>query len=569
MDTLIGIASHILYIYSIVQVILHFDAPMYSYDLLWEGSAILILFTNMGKTLQNSITKSSLEVYNKLNSLKKQVVSIKSNDEWIDVSADKVNINSFILIKKGEVVPLDGKLQQPGIFNYSNITGEAREVAISSNDTVMSGAFNLGDNVVIKTTSDWSTSTLNKIVEGIENVSASRPPMQQLADKILKYFVPGVLIAAVLTTIVWLVFGYLSNFHFSWIKNTNHFENALEAGVTTLAIACPCALGIATPLIYTVSSMLSAERGIVINNPTVLEEINKVSVLAFDKTGTLTSENLEVVKIHGEKKFLPIAVGLEQNIKHPIADAISKLTKTPEKDLTNIKYLENIGVSGNLRKQEFTMRTYVSHEFKADSNHTNVALYDQNDKALLVFELSNQVKEGVPETIRKLKKLNLEVIMITGDNKQVAKKIGDEAGITTVFANAKPSEKAKIINDLQEKGKSVCFIGDGFNDAIAMKKANVSIAFSSGSDITNSLSDVSIISHDFKNILSFLQISKLNKRWVKFSLFYAFSFNLVTIPIAMILLVQPWVGAAIMAISDVLVALNAFAYKMIGRKKLK
>lgn len=565
MDTLVGLASHILFIYSIVMIAMNATKPMYSYDLMWEGSAVLILFTNIGHHIQETITSSSLEVYNKLNSMKNQEVLVERNGNVVKVKVSDVKVGEIIVIQRGESVPLDGLVLEDGRFDYSNITGESKEVFHQKNDFVLSGSFNVGNNLRIKVSKNSNDSTINHIIEKIEDVSATRPPMQQLADKVLKYFIPSVLSIALITSIIWLVIGLTGNIHVPWIKHSNPWELAIEAGVTTLAIACPCALGIATPLVYTVSSMLAAKHGILINNPKALEEINRIKIFAFDKTGTITSDEMDIVKVWGDDSFLGIASGLEQNIKHPIAKAINAYAEPIQ--LNNIRYIENTGVIGELNNRQYEIKKYDGTKFDVNLQNTVIGLYE-NNQPVLVFEIANKIKPMVKETIASLHKLKIKTVMITGDKYEVAKHIADQINIDQIFAEVNPLNKAEIIEELQKQGK-VAFVGDGFNDAIAIKKANLSLAFAKGSDITNSLSDASIIADDFYEIISFIKLGRMNKVRVKLSLTYAFAFNVIAIPIAILLLVQPWVGAAIMAISDILVALNALIYKIIGIRRLR
>lgn len=202
MDTLIGLASHILYVYSIVMIGMNLTSDMYSYDLMWEGSGVLIIFTNIGHHIQDTITSSSLEVYNKLNDMKNQKVLVKRNNELIEVKISEVKIGEIILVRRGEYVSLDGIIQEDGTFDYSNITGESKKVFLKQNEYVLSGSFNVGENVHIKVSKESKDSTLSHIIEKIEDVSASRPPMQQLADKVLKYFIPGVLLIALTTSVI-------------------------------------------------------------------------------------------------------------------------------------------------------------------------------------------------------------------------------------------------------------------------------------------------------------------------------------------------------------------------------
>lgn len=565
MDTLVGLASHILYIYSIVVTIMNITGPAYSYDVMWEGAAILILFTNVGHYIEEKITNSSLDVYNRLNDLKNSKVFVLRKGEYVEDEASNVKVGDIILIKRGGYVPLDGTALEAGIFDYSNITGESKSIDVKINDTVISGSYNLDGNVRLVVTKTLDDSTINHVIEKIEEVSAARPPMQKFADSVLKYFIPTVIGIAFVTFVIWLVLGLTIGVHLPWLNATSAWEDAIKAAVTVIAIACPCALGIATPLVYTVSAMLAAKHGLIINEPKALEEINKVKTIAFDKTGTITTDEMKVVNVHGDKKLLPVARALEENVDHPIAKAIFAASNKSAK-ITAVKYLANHGITGKWDGKNIAIKRYEGTDFEVSKHNTNIALFI-NDKPKLVFELENTIRHQVKEVIELLNKMKIKTVMITGDNEDVAHHIANEVGITQVYANVTPNNKAEIIKSLQAHGK-VAFVGDGFNDSIAVKQSNVSFAFDSGSDITNSLSDVSITSGEFYEIYNFFRLGKINGSKVKVSLTYAFAFNTISIPIAFLLLVQPWMGAAIMAISDILVALNALLYKIIGQRRL-
>ena len=562
MNTLIGLASHILFTFSIVMSVMNWDSPMYSYTVMWEGPAVLILVTNIGHKIEDSVRSSSTKAYNDLEAMQNSVVTLIKGDKEVKVQASELKVGDFIIVRKGELVGLDGNVQTNSIFDYSNITGESKQINLSKGDFVLSGSHNLGDSVIIKITKDYDESTISAIVESIENISMAKPKMQRIADQILKWFVPTVLFISLTTFIVWLVLSYTVGITLPWVKQDSNIIMAASAAVTVLAIACPCALGIATPLVYTVSSTLAANNGMLINNPTSLEELAKVKIFAFDKTGTLTMDKFEVDNIIGDKKYIGVAKALEKNINHPIANTIMELSGKTEKLIGKTISKED-GVYGKWNGKNVSMKRYEDGNPKT----TNIALYILN-KPVLIFELKNIIKPGVIKTIELLKKRNVMTVMITGDDDETANFVGREIGIDKVYSNVNPTEKATIIKKLQEDGK-VAFVGDGFNDAVAIKQADVSIAFATGSDITNSLSDISILQDSFVTIDKVFRLSRMNNRWVKMSLSYAFMFNAITIPIAFLLLVQPWMGASLMALSDILVAGNALLYKIIGRNKLK
>ena len=560
MDTLIAIAAHTLYIFSIGMAIANFLSPMFSYDQMWEGPAALIIITNIGHRIEENVKSSSIEAYNKLNDMMhSQVIHIIDGKQVI-VDATTLKIGDVILIKKGEMIPIDGCISSDSHFNYANITGESKSVFLKKGEIVVSGSYNLGNTIQIELTINPEDSTLALIIEKIEDVSMSKPKLQKLADKILRWFVPAVLFIAFLTLIAWLIVGYTTGFVFPWMKHgESSWIIALSAAVTVIAIACPCALGIATPLIYSVSSLLSTERGILINEPKALEELEHINIFAFDKTGTITNELFDIESVVGDEKWIGVAKGLEEQVKHPIAATILQLPNTIKK-VTNIT-IKKGGVKGKYKNHVVEMKRYDDI-----SKTTNVALY-VDGKAKLIFKFKNTIKDGVVETIKFLKSKGIRAIMITGDNKNVADEVAKQVGIDEVFSGVEPLQKQMIIKKLQEEGK-VAFIGDGFNDAIAIKQANVSISFASGSQITNSLSDMSILNDSFMTIIDIIVLSKLNNVGVKIALMYAFAFNIITIPVAILLFVQPWMGASIMATSDILVALNAYFYKGRARRRM-
>ena len=561
MDTLIGLASHTLYLYSVVNCFINYDKPMYEYDVMWEGAAFLITITNIGHTLEEKIKNSSKQTYDELNKIKKTIVMLENGGS---IEVRKLKVGDIIIVPKGDMVPLDGVILGSSLFDYSNITGESKKIKIE-NGFVLSGSFNMGNSIKIKIERDYDNSTITKIINGIEAVSLARPKMQKFADKILKYFVPIILILSITNFTIWLTLEYAlpNGINLPWLKTERTpIGQAIFASVVVLAIACPCALGIATPLVYTVSSLLANKLGAIISKPEALEMFSKIDVFAFDKTGTITSDDLEIVSIDGDKNFICIAKGLEAGIKHPIANEIRKIKGHKEVNINGEMLADNKGVSGRYKNKNYEIR---SIDIK-DTVTTNVALYE-NNKPVLIFSFSNKIKDGVKEVIDSLKAKNIKTIMITGDNEKAANYVAQQVGIDKVYANVSPSEKAKIIKE-EQKNCKVAFVGDGFNDSISMKQADISIAFSSGSDITNSLADISI-TNDFKTITNIIKLSKMNNSNVRTALGYAFVFNVIAIPVALLLLIQPWVGASIMALSNVLVATNAYAYKKIGEKKLK
>lgn len=567
MDLLIGLAGHILYLYSFVQAMIHVNDPMFSYDQMWEGTAVLYIATNIGHGLEGMLRKNATESYEKLSKMKNSVALKLEGKKYVQTHVSELKVGDLVVIKKGEMVVIDGLIQSKGTFDYSNITGESKKILLDKNMEVLSGAYNLSDAILIKVSKISDDSTISKIVDKIEDATLNKPSLQRIADKLLKWFIPSVLSASLITFIIWSIVGYTTDFKFPWINSSDSaISNAIKAGVTVIAIACPCSLGIAVPMVNMVTVSHSTKIGLLLNNPAALEEVRHIKYIAFDKTGTITNENLKVSKTFGNDKLIGVAKALEAKIKHPIASAILDLKGNIEK-VSNIKNETN-GVSGSWKNKKVEIRTLDNKDVskEMDLSQTLVGLYVSN-KLELTFSLTNEVKKGVAKVIKKLHKSGYKVIMITGDSKHVANHVAKQVGIDKVFAETKPHEKAGIIKNLQKENKLI-FIGDGFNDAIAIKQANVSVAFATGSNITNDIADISIANNRFDSIYKLMTLSKINNRFIKMSLGWAISFNLITIPVAILLLVQPWMGAMIMATSDVFIVLGALIYKKIGMRKL-
>lgn len=568
MDTLIGLAAHILYLYSFIQAMMNLNGEMYSYDQMWEGTAVLFVATNIGHSLEATLKKNATKSYDELNNLRNSNAIKLVNGKNVSTPIKELKIGDLIVVKRGEMIPIDGILQNNGIFDYSNITGESKKLELQKGKEVFSGSYNLKDAITLKVSKLAKESTISQIVDKIEDATMNKPDLQRIADKLLKWFIPFVLSTAILTFVAWMIIGGTTDFVFPWLSSEDSYvSNAIKAGVTVIAIACPCSLGIAVPMVNLVTVYHSSHNGMMLNNPASLEEVRHVKYIAFDKTGTITNENLSVDKVVGDESLIGVAKGLEKDIKHPIASAILAMEGKEEK-ITSIKHIKN-GVEGTWKKQKVEMKTLNEKDIDSsiDKSKTLIGLYIDN-KLKTTFLLSNEIKKGVKKTIRKLHRKGYKTIMITGDSKGVAEYVANKVGIDKVFASAKPEDKSKIIKDLQKDGK-VLFIGDGFNDSIAIKQANVSIAFATGSNITNDIADISIANNKFNSIYKLIVISNLNNRFIKMSLTWAVSFNAITIPVAFLLLVQPWLGALIMATSDIFIVIGALIYKAVGNRKLK
>ena len=560
MNTLIGLSIHVLYLFSVLNAFFNFNKPFYSYEQMWGEIGILTFMMSLGHYIEHSIRKNTNVFYQKMNEYgTKKITIIKKNVETKKF-VQKIQVNEVIQVKKGQMILLDGQLLEKGSFDYSNITGESKKVILAKNQNILSGAFNVGSPIKIKVKRNFEHSNINKIFDSIKKTIKSKPKMQKYADRILRFFVPSVIAFACLTFVFWIILGY-AKVNLPWVNGDNIFFNALRGSVSVLAIACPCALGMATPLIYLVSSSHLIKSGIVVNEPQALEAILQGKYIAFDKTGTLTNEKMKVVEIMGDKSYLPIVKGLERNTLHPIGKALMKL-KGQTTNIKNVFETEN-GIKGSWKNKDIEIKT----ENNINQPLTVVSFFIEGEKKI-TFKLESKLKTNALKVIERLKKNKLVPLLITGDNEKIANLIAKKLKIKNVFANASPQEKAKIIARFQKQNK-VIFVGDGFNDAISMKKADISISFLSGNEITNYLSDFSIQNNNLTSVSKLFLISKMNRNKVLLSLFYAFVFNLLCIPLAFLLIIQPWLAALMMTLSNILVFLNALIYQRTGKKKLE
>lgn len=574
-DTLIAIGSHITYVYStimtIIVVVKANNMTAFWHHAMWEVPAVLFVSTNIGHALEDKMKNNAVDSYNQLSKMTQVNVSLLENGVESIINVQNLKIGDVIIVRKGDLIPIDGYLvNELGKFDYSNITGESKSVVVKKGEQVLSGSFNSGDLIHLKVSTTPSESTISKIIEKIEEASFNKPKLQKIADKILKYFLPIGLSIAILTTIAWLILGYTIDIHLPWITLHDPLQTAIMAGVTVLVMACPCALGVATPLIMVVTVSHILQRGIVLNEPDALENLSKIKYIAFDKTGTITTSELEIANIIGNKELIGIAKILEKDVKHPIAHAINNydFKSLENHKIESIESFENHrGMQGMWNGNKVWISTFENDkkEYDLNPNLTHIALFIDG-KAELIIELENKIKESAAETIQKIIDAGITPVMITGDNDGVAKYVANRVGIKMVYSKTNPEQKSEIIKSLQMDG-DVVFVGDGFNDSVAVKTANISIAFASGSDITSNIADISINNEDFSNIWHLFKIAKINNRNIIFSITWAMIFNTIAIPLAVLNIVSPWIGAITMALSSIMVVMNTWIYKKKYEKK--
>ena len=462
---------------------------------------------------------------------------VERNGEFVKVPLDQVKPGDIIRVKPGEKVPVDGVIVDGSTtINESMVTGESMPVTKKKGDEVVGSTINTNGTFTFKATKVGSDTMLAQIVDLVKKAQTSHAPIQNLTDKISNIFVPAVLIIAIITFVIWYVFLGAT------------IVNAMLFAVSVVVIACPCALGLATPTALMVGTARSAKMGVLIKNGEVLEEVSDIDTVVFDKTGTITVGKPQVTDIIGdEKQVLTIAASLEENSEHPLATAIVKKAKLDNIALAAVKNfaaIEGKGVKANYGKQEaFVGSDKLLEDIIISQEMKKKAIQLQKEAKTVVYvglgqdiiglvAIQDVPKPSSKKAIAELKKRGLRTVMLTGDNQNVAEAIGKEVGIDQVIAGVLPTEKANEIKKLQDAGRVVAFVGDGINDAPALSTANVGIAMGSGTDIAIESGGIVLVQNDLMGVVKALEISKKTFNRIKLNLFWALIYNTIGIPIA-------------------------------------
>ena len=608
MDSLIAIGSFSAIIYGIYAIYMigfglgHNNLELVSRflnDLYFESAGTILTLITVGKYLETKSKGKTSEAINKLINLAPKTAIVLKNEKEIEVEVKDIKKEDIIIIKPGYSIPVDGIIiEGESSIDESTITGESIPTQKSINDKVISGTINKNGYFKMKATEVGDDTTLAQIIKLVEEAANSKAPISRLADKVSGVFVPIVITIALLATIFWLI-------------NGQSFEFALSIGIAVLVISCPCALGLATPVAIMVGTGKGAELGILIKSAESLELLHKVDTVVLDKTGTITQGKPKVIDIitnqdlinevmsqknkvkvvlnknndlTSKNNLLKIAGSLEKNSEHPLAEAIIEKTRENNLNLYEVKDFEAIsgrGVRGKIDNIEyfggnlaFMQENNVKLEdvlLKSEelSKQGKTLLYFAKENRLLgIIAVADTIKPTSKIAISKLKKKNLEVIMITGDNKNVAESIGKNLEIDKVISEVMPQDKEREVTKLQASGKRVAFVGDGINDSPALVRSDVGIAISSGTDIAVESADIVLINDDLLSVVSAISLSKKVISNIKMSLFWAFFYNIIGIPVAAGLFylsfnlkLNPMIGAAAMSLSSVCVVLNALRLK--------
>ncbi len=574
MDTLVALGTTVAFAYSAFvtmfpQVVQKVGIePMPYFDV----STIIIGLILLGRYFEAKAKAGTSEAIKRLIGLQAKTARVIKNGKEIDIPISQVAAGMVIRVRPGEKIPVDGIIVEgESSIDESMVTGESIPVEKSKGDTVVGATINKTGTFTFKATKVGSDTLLSQIIKLVEEAQSSKAPIQRLADLISSYFVPIVIMLAILTFVVWYVLGPNPAFLFAMLNM-----------VAVLIIACPCAMGLATPTAIMVGTGLGAEHGILIKDAESLEIAHKINTIVFDKTGTLTKGKPEVTDAVGD--VLQLAASLEKGSEHSLAEAIVKKGETEKVSFQKVEKFKAIpghGVEGVIdgkkvvlgnRKLMVREKIEISQKDleKLENEGKTVMMLGVGGKLIGLIAVADTIKESAKDAVKELQDMGIETIMITGDNQITAQAIARQVGIKKVLAEVLPDEKEKEVKKLQDMGKKVAFAGDGINDAPALAQADVGIAMGTGTDVAIEAGDITLINNDLRSVSSAINLSKKTMRTIRLNLFWAFGYNIILIPVAMgilypffQILLSPIFASAAMALSSISVVGNSLLLKRV------
>ena len=574
MDSLVAIGAGASFIYSLVMTFTINHNPHAVHNLYFESVAVVITLILLGKFLEKRSQKKTADAIEKLIELSPDTAVILKNNKEIEVKTEEIKVGDILIVRAGGKIALDGVIiNGSSALDESMLTGESLPIEKTVGDFVTGGSINLNGRLEVKVTAIGLDTTLSKIIKFVEEAQSKKAPISKVADKVSGIFVPTVLIIATVSAVIWLISGADLPF-------------ALKIFTSVLVVACPCALGLATPTAIMVGTGLGAKNGILIRNGEVLETTHRINVAVFDKTGTVTKGSPVVLDIVSEEKeeILKITASAESGSSHPLSKAITKKAEQLKIKLLPIENFENIsgkGIKCLIEKQEVLVgkEAFLNQngidtaQFKTEaklsaSKGNSLVFVALDNKALGFISIADELKENSKEAFSKLKNLGIKTVLLSGDNKLCAEFIGKEIGTDEIYSEILPEQKAEIIEKLKSENSTVLMVGDGINDAPALTVADVGCAIGSGSDIAIESADIVLMKNDILDVSKAITLSRLTIKNIKQNLFWAFCYNTVLIPIAAGVLyafggplMSPMFAGLAMSLSSLFVVTNALRLK--------
>ena len=595
MDTLVALGTTVAYIYSTFvtffpEVIINLGLdPMPYFDV----AVIVIGLILLGRYFEAKAKSGTSQAIKKLIGLQAKTARVIRDKKEVNLPIEQVKIGNIIRVRPGEKIPVDGVIiEGESSIDESMITGESIPVDKTKGDTVVGATMNKSGTFIYKATKVGAETMLAQIIKLVEEAQGSKAPIQRLADIVSSYFVPVVIMLAFLTFGVWYIFGPSPAFLYAMLNT-----------VAVLIIACPCAMGLATPTAIMVGTGIGAEHGILIKDAESLETANKINAIVFDKTGTLTEGKPEVTdlivldkleeypssgaKPDQEDEILKLAASIEKGSEHSLAESIVKEAENKKLVLSKVekfKAIPGYGVEGWLNKQKILLgniklmkkngvridSTQVKTTEKLEMDGKTVVYIAVDQKALGLIAIADTIKDTAKDALTSLKKRGIEILMITGDNERTANAIAKKLGVDRVLAEVLPDQKENEIKKLQTAGKKVAMVGDGINDAPALAAADIGIAMGSGTDVAIEAADITLINKDLKSVTAAIELSKKTMRTIKLNLIWAFGYNVLLIPVAMGILypffgilLSPIFASVAMASSSISVVSNSLLLKRV------
>ena len=578
MDTLIAIGTSAAYFYSLAAT---FIPSLAAEPVFYETAALLITFVILGKLLEARAKGKTSDAIKKLMGLAAKTARVVRGGEEVDVPIEQVVVGDVVVVRPGEKVPVDGVLiDGHSAVDESMLTGESIPVEKSVGDTVIGATMNKLGSFKFRATKVGADTALAQIVKLVEDAQGSKAPVQRFADRISAVFVPAVVGAAILTFLVWLF--VVPNFvDASFYAAASPFVKALLAGTAVVVVACPCALGLATPTAIMVGTGKGAENGILIKNGEALETTYKIKAVVFDKTGTLTHGKPVVTEVeladgHDTARVFKLAAALERNSEHPLAEAIVSHAKATGVELPEVEGFSAIpghGVEGNVMgmRVAFGNRKLMARDgIDISKFEDRIAALEGEGKTVMLVGVNGEklagmiavadtLKENSKEAVERLTAMGVEVFMITGDNRRTAEAIASQAGIAPdhVLAEVLPEHKAEEVAKLQARGLSVAMVGDGINDTPALAQADVGIAMGAGTDVAMETGGIVLIKNDLRDVVTAIELSRATMRKIRQNFFWALGYNTLGIPVAALGLLRPELAGAAMALSSVSVVTSS------------